>query len=262
MSSISDRQLIVSLNKITKDDDEKVQIILTYLNNKYPNPRTKGNKTSIMKKLAMKYQVLDNSSNYIKITNKELYKQIIDENVKKGIPDTIEIPKYKINVILAMKYLKNDPYNLLPYLLFVTGRRICEMFIPDNFFIEEDGRLYIKMVVKKRNGISEAGYPISLIDVTPKQFLELYNDFLKMITKKNGSQMKKDTIRKTSAVILKYDLDNDDLKIKDLRALHVAYHLKFNPLYKNKNSCESVRDILSHEGMGAIKHYLSRFRIV
>lgn len=258
--SVADKELLASIHKIAKLDEDKIQIILTYLNNKYTNPRTRASKTSIIKKLAMKYRILEDHENYDKITNKALFKEVIDEAIEKGIPDTIPITKFKINLILCMKHL-NDPYNLLPYLLFITGRRISELFIPDNFEIK-DGQLYIKKIVKKRGNVLDGGYPIELIDINPVIFLELYEKFLKMITKPDGSQMKMETLRKTSSIILKADMEMPDFKIKSLRALHVAYHLQFNPKFKNKNKCEATRDIINHEGMGAIQHYLSRFEIV
>lgn len=258
--SVADKELITSIPKIAKTDEDRIQIILTYLNNKFPNIRTRANKTSVLKKLAIQYEILEDPKNYAKITNKELYKEVIEDNLAKGIPNTIQITKFKINLILCMKHL-NDPYNLLPYLLFISGRRISELFIQDNFEIK-DGQLYIKKIVKKRGIASDGGYPIELIDINPVIFIELYDRFLRMITKADGSQMKMESLRKTSSIILKSDMEMPDFKLKSLRALHVSYHLQFNPKFKNKNRCEAVRDILSHEGMGAIKHYMDRYEIV
>lgn len=254
-----DKFFIASLNKITKNDEDKIDLIMTYLN-RFENKRTKCHKISVMKRLAKEYDVLSNKDNYDLITNAELFKEVNDYR-DKLLPETKTISEFHVNFLLTKKCLINSPYDLMLYLLFVSGRRLCELFIEDNFYIEND-ELKIKKLLKKRDIVQDAGYTIELLDCNPEQFLRMYQEFIKMITKKDGTLLKNNTLQKIAGIILKSDMQDDSFRIKDLRPLFVSAQLKYNPKFKRMNVCLATKMLLHHENFNSVPNYLSKYEIV
>lgn len=133
-----------------------------------------------------------------------------------------DLETIKTNRIDSIKYIlhyfyddeKITPYDILLFLVFVSGRPFEEIFLTDNFLIENE-ELYVNEIVLNFEFIKQKT-KVNLTHCENKQFLEILNRFQEIIKDNNA-----ESIINISNCLLKSTLEKtryNYIKLKNLNS--------------------------------------------
>ena len=264
MATKNDKAFLMQIQHL--EDDEIIEKILEYVNTNFANRGTRANRLSLLKKCVIENEILNDISNAWKIGDPTLYQELNQQREINCPKLRTQISRKYINTLIDCKDSDNK-FELLFYLLLITGRRVSE-FLNGEFKLIADTsnkgqyHLYILNLSKKRNIESQDsnGYHIQLLYETPTNFMTLLSKFNTLRTKSNGKQMTHASIVSAGCVCINKLLDQQ-LKIKDLRPMYIALS-KLKPEHKNKIGSSLVQELLNHENRSVSIFYNDKFEII
>ncbi len=248
-------------------DDDFIQMILDYCNEKYKNEGTRANKISCMKKCCVTHQLLDDPDKAYMISDSDLYQKLNKQRLANMKTEKKPLDQAVVDCLKNCKQqasmekknnIKRSHFYI--YFLLITGLRPSEFLLGD-FSIRNDDlgsgpSLYIKKLLKKRNcQMPESGYKLNLLYETPESFMDLLDEFNDLRCGKNNKCVMYAASKLLSA------MTDGKLRLKDLRPVFIALS-KLKPENKFiKQSC-LVNDLLHHENVTTSIYYTDQFEII
>jgi hypothetical protein len=123
MATKNDKAFLMQIQHL--EDEEIIERILEYVNTNFANRGTRANRLSLLKKCVIENEILSDISNAWKIGDPVLYQEMNQERENNCPKLRTQISKKLINILIDCKNSDNK-FELLFYLLLITGRRISE----------------------------------------------------------------------------------------------------------------------------------------
>ena len=225
MATKNDKAFLMQIQHL--EDEEIIERILEYVNTNFANRGTRANRLSLLKKCVIQNEILSDISNAWKIGDPVLYQEMNQQREINCPKLRTQISRKYIDILIDCKNSDNK-FELLFYLLLITGRRVSE-FLNGEFKLVPDKsnqgqyHLYISNLSKKRNIESEDedGYRIQLLHETPTSFMKLLSKFNQLRTKSNGQLVAPPSIVSAGCVCINKLLDHEN------RSVSIFYNDKF-----------------------------------
>lgn len=242
--------ITIKYNKDMKPEEKKEvakELVKLFLDSNL-KINSKANKISLTKKyVSKKINDIDLIKNII--APKEITKQTFETAAKKRMEKQIfEIKKETLQKIKSYKK-SDDIYKMLIYLLFATGRRYSTI-ISGEFKKVKGKRGYMQaQLLKKRGELKNMFYEFPIIGRV-SDILRL----LKKFRQKFKLQKNSLALNRQANILIKVNLDNENLNLSKLRPLYSLY------LYKTKNKNKTpinqfVSRVLCHSSDSTSIHY-------
>jgi len=237
---------IIQLYNKDRNENYTLNLIKNAILSDNPKHRTISTRYSIIKKMFM-----NSISN---IDNRFLDKIKPDDNITTSIiqlnentrdnSKLIYIEEDDIYKLLSLANSDNV-YELLIFLLFVTGRRISEIYESNFYDIKNTNRIGINGVKKRSDHGNGCEFPIL---ISKPNFFKLMHKF-RLLTKNKSL----DTVNRNANRYMKNIL-GDDFHVHNLRGMYANYLFRF----RNKDNIKIntfIRDVLCHQSIDASINY-------
>ena len=201
---------------------------------------SKANKISLTKKYVSK-KIKDNFFTNKIVAPKELTQKTFEIAAKRRMEKKIfEIKKQTLDKIFS--FAKSDNvYEMLIYLLFVTGRRFKTIL--NNDIRNKKGTRHLEAkLLKKRGVLTEKYYSFPVIG-RKFEILKVIKRFRKKYT---NLRIKENSFNRRANIFIKLYLDDNKINLRLLRSLYALYLFKFKN--KQRQTINAfVGTVLCHE---------------
>ena len=225
------------------DQKEKAKLILELILKSGLKVSSKANKISLAKKYV---STKDIELSKLIIAPKELTNQTFElAREKRKRKQIFIIRKETLNTLISY-HKSSDIYELLYYLLFVSGRRFSNILNGEFVNIKARGRISAKLL-KKRGDSSLYEFPLI---GTKQKFFKALRKFRRLYK----SIITAGAFNKQANLLIKHKLQNNDFNISKLRPLYALWLFK----YKNKHNIimpSFISNVLCHSNDSCSIHY-------